>query len=284
MTYMGSAVVEAVAQSLAYAINNPPGHCAWKSSICQVTGANLGWHQQWYGAAGNWEEPTKAATVFDSSVIPPIGIDKYLLRLAATFKCSDSAFVAALVVVDRLLERDSGRLSLTMKNVHRLFLGSLVVTVKYHEDLVYANSHYAKAGGVHLRDVNRLERALLAALDFDLRVQPDQYRLYETMLFNSQTALRQFPHGSPNFVPASRRTEAPVADSAQLGSAPASAEPRSARGPRSCAAASVSAEGPPPQRPKSSARATARTVRAARSEPAEQKTGEEAPSAASAAT
>merc|ERR1719434_327928 len=107
------------------------------------------------------------------------------MRLSTNFKCSDATFIAALIVVDRLLGYDGGRLPLTMRNVHRVFLASLVVAVKYHEDLVYSNSHYAKAGGVHLREVNRLERVLLATLDFDLRVEPDLYRLYEVALVSS---------------------------------------------------------------------------------------------------
>merc|ERR550532_2861612 len=106
------------------------------------------------------------------------------MRLRATFRCSDATFIAALILVDRLLEYDGGRLPLTLRNVHRVFLASLVVAVKYHEDLVYSNSHYAKAGGVHLREVNRLERVLLAALDFDLRIAPEQYRLYEASLLS----------------------------------------------------------------------------------------------------
>merc|ERR1719434_215620 len=90
-----------------------------------------------------------------------------------------------VIMVDRLLEYDGGRLPLTMRNVHRVFLASLVAAAKYHEDLVYSNSHYAKAGGVHLREVNRLERVLLAVIDFDLRVEPDQYRIYEAAILGS---------------------------------------------------------------------------------------------------
>merc|ERR1719434_529968 len=104
------------------------------------------------------------------------------MRLSTNFKCSDAAFVAALIVVDRLLEYDGGRLPLTMRNVHSIFFASLVVAVKYNEDLVYSNSHYAKAGGVHLREVNRLERVLLAAFDFDLRITPEEYHKYEAAL------------------------------------------------------------------------------------------------------
>merc|ERR1719330_995408 len=88
--------------------------------------------------------------------------------------------VAHRAAASAITPRDLTRLS--MRNVHRLFLASLVVSVKYHEDLVYANSHYAKAGGVHLREVNRLERVILMALDFDLRVPPEQYQIYEASL------------------------------------------------------------------------------------------------------
>jgi len=172
--------VEGVAQALVRAINDPSGQTSWGASVCrdQIGLASCGMCKR----ARGQRETIHAATVFDSSAIPPIGIDKYLLRLSATFRCSDAMFVAALVVVDRLLEYDGGRLPLTMRNVHRIFLASLVVAVKFNEDLVYSNGYYAKAGGVHLREVNRLEWVVLAALDFDVRVAPEQYRLYEASL------------------------------------------------------------------------------------------------------
>jgi hypothetical protein len=192
MTSLGAAIIEAVAQALSFAVHDPQGHCSATSSFCQDLNLSTGGKKR-RGA----EETLQVVTVFDSSVVPPIGIDKYLMRLAATFRCSEAAFVAALIVVDRLLGYDGGRLPLTMRNVHRVFLGSLVVSVKFHEDLVYSNSHYAKAGGVHLREVNRLERVLLSALDFDLRVEPEEYKRYEAMLLsgyaNSPKKFNQLP-------------------------------------------------------------------------------------------
>jgi len=168
-----SALVASVAQALSFAINDPTGHNSWALSHHRDSPC-----KRRRGAA----ETQRSATVFDSSAIPPIGIEKYLMRLSVTFRCSDASFIAALIVVDRLLQYDGGRLPLTMRNVHRIFFASLVVAVKYHEDLVYSNSHYAKAGGVHLREVNRLERVLLMALDFDLRIAPEQYETYEAAL------------------------------------------------------------------------------------------------------
>lgn len=106
--------------------------------------------------------------------------------MKAAFRCSDAAFLIALILLDRYLADNASRgqdpQRLTKWNVHRLFLASLVVTVKYNEDFVFGNSHYAKAGGVHLREVNRLERFFLRGLDYNLHVQPEQYEFYENAL------------------------------------------------------------------------------------------------------
>lgn len=173
MSEKSAALVESVAQALSWAINDPLGHSDF---IPQNYAAKALLRTQ--------EHTRQAATVFDSSAIPPITVDKYLQRLCATFRCSDASFIAALIIVDRLLEFDGGRLPLTMRNVHRIFLASLIVSVKYNEDLVYSNSHYAKAGGVHLREINRLERVLLQSLDFNLKIETEQYELYEDALQN----------------------------------------------------------------------------------------------------
>lgn len=171
-----AALLESVAQALTFAIDDPVGHSSWNTSLLSDIKSSCKRHR------GPEETKSKSLTVFDSSAIPPITIDKYLFRLSQYFRCSDASFIAALVLVDRLLEYDGGRLPLTTRNVHRLFLASLVVAVKYHEDLVYSNSHYAKAGGVQVREVNRLERVVVATLDFELRVEPELYRTYEASL------------------------------------------------------------------------------------------------------
>lgn len=171
------ALVESVAKALVWAINDPQGRSTWNDSLGLKVDSPSG------GRRGVLETQ-QAATVFDSSVIPPISIHKYLARLRASFRCSDATFLAALILVDRMLECDGSRLPLTMHNVHRLFLACLVVSVKYHEDIVFANSHYAKAGGVALKEVNRLERTLLKSLDFDLGIDPDQFQRFEAALLS----------------------------------------------------------------------------------------------------
>lgn len=176
-------LVEAVAFALSIAVKEPTGHAPFWKSVSSPSSPSPapapGKAGKRLRTAG---QTMQAVQFFDSSSIPPIGIDKYLARLHTHFRCSEATFVAALVLVDRLLEYEGGHVPLTKLNVHRVYLASLVVSAKFHEDRLYSNAHYAKAGGMHLREVNRLERILLSALDFDLGVPPEEYRVYEATL------------------------------------------------------------------------------------------------------
>lgn len=167
--------LEGIAQALSWAIQDPLGHASWNVSQMGPSVNSCD-----FDSSG---QMLQAFAVFDSSAVPPIGIDKYIMRLHSTFRCNDASFVAALILVDRILGKGHGGcFYLTTHNVHRLFLACLLVAVQYWEDLVYSNAHYAAAGGVLVREINRLERVLLTILDFDLKVSPDQYRLYESSI------------------------------------------------------------------------------------------------------
>jgi len=140
--------------------------------------------------------------MFASSEVPDITVHQYLERLKALFQCSDAVFVLALINVDRLLERcavlklEPRRLS--RWNVHRVFLACLLVATKFIEDLVYANTHYAKAGGITVRELNRLERFVLESLDYELR-QTGQYEIYEGMLrLIGMNPVSDYPMAVPN--------------------------------------------------------------------------------------
>eukprot|EP00747_Dinoflagellata_sp_TGD_P171166 gnl/TRDRNA2_/TRDRNA2_204562_c0_seq1.p1 gnl/TRDRNA2_/TRDRNA2_204562_c0~~gnl/TRDRNA2_/TRDRNA2_204562_c0_seq1.p1 ORF type:complete len:252 (+),score=39.32 gnl/TRDRNA2_/TRDRNA2_204562_c0_seq1:109-864(+) len=176
-------LLECVARVLMCAIDEPERHSVWRAAACTAA------YTATEGNAGREvpkEASKKSVNIFDSSAVPGISVERYLRRLKDMFRCSDSAFVLALVVMDRFLERNEVMgeepRRLTMLNVHRLFLGSLMITVKFNEDLVYGNAHYARAGGIHVREVNRLECYLLKSLDYNLHTHPNQFWLYEGRL------------------------------------------------------------------------------------------------------
>lgn len=121
-------------------------------------------------------------TMFDSVAIPAIPVSNYLRRLYRDFRCSDSAFVCALVILDRILEakaeKPSQEIQLTAWNVHRLTLCCVMLAAKYNEDRVWCNSQYARIGGVEASELNKYERFLFRFLGFKLGVDPEEYQLY----------------------------------------------------------------------------------------------------------
>ena len=77
---------------------------------------------------------------------------------------------------------------ITIKNVlvlHRLILAALVVSTKYNEDIIYKNSHYAKVGGVSLEELNLLEHYFLENIDYNIYINPEEYKLCSKYLYDS---------------------------------------------------------------------------------------------------
>jgi hypothetical protein len=110
---------------------------------------------------------------FDSSKIPQISLFKYVERLKNLGHC-ETSFLFALIYIDRIISADS-TFALTERNVHRLFFTCTIVAEKFMNDDVYFNSYYALVGGVHLREMNRLEAILLHALMWRLGVSQEEY-------------------------------------------------------------------------------------------------------------
>merc|ERR1719401_226064 len=118
---------------------------------------------------------------FHSSQPPSISIQNYIKRLRKYFLCSDECFVFALVYMDRI-----GKKNLSMSvcdfTVHRLLVIALMLAAKFHEDKIYVNTYYAKAGGLSLKEVNLLERVMLQELGWKMFVTTHEYKLYHRLV------------------------------------------------------------------------------------------------------
>ena len=98
----------------------------------------------------------------------------YIQRIAKYSEVSPSCFVAALVYLERIFQRWSN-LSLNMKTFQRLILVAVMEAEKFLEDETANNRRWAKIGGLSLRELNILELEFLAAMDFNLSVQREDY-------------------------------------------------------------------------------------------------------------
>jgi hypothetical protein len=112
--------------------------------------------------------------------IPKIGVSAYLQRLVKyvnVWMDEDQApessgvrtLLVALIYVDRALSADP-TFVLSNSTMHRVFMGAMLVAIKFFEDEPISNRFWAQVGGVNLTDVNAIEAKICTTLQFNLNV------------------------------------------------------------------------------------------------------------------
>lgn len=132
--------------------------------------------------------PLHSMTVFHALEPPSISVADYVARVSKYVFCSEACLVAARAYVARCTERIPC-LSLTSLTVHRLFITAVVLACKYHDDLSYNLTYYAKVGGLPAKELANLELHMLRALDFRLDVSVTQFTEAEQSLLEEVDAL-----------------------------------------------------------------------------------------------
>ncbi|KAK2952196.1 putative cyclin-dependent protein [Blattamonas nauphoetae] len=99
----------------------------------------------------------------------------YLERLFKYMRCKRECFLYALVFIVRYL--DCTHVVLSTQNVHRLLLVSLVIAIKFLDDVYYSNVDYARLGGLSVKELNSLEIHFLVTISFSLHIEYDTFFL-----------------------------------------------------------------------------------------------------------
>lgn len=139
--------------------------------------------------------PPQQLTGFHSTCTPPVSIHDYLMRIAKYFQCSSECFVLCLVYIDRIVKLHP-EFTICKLNIHRLLVTSIVLAVKFFDDIYYSNAYYAKVGGVRTKEVNALEAQFLQMIDWQLHVTPEEYSQYRNHVYaaiHGQTSLGLAP-------------------------------------------------------------------------------------------
>lgn len=125
---------------------------------------------------------TKSTTtsIFDAKKEPRISIAGYVARFRKFADCSESCYISALVYLDRLIQCTS--YEITPLNVHRLYLATMVLSIKFNEDRYYDNEYYAALGGVDSDELRALEAEMMRLLDFKLFISYSKFRDYLTAM------------------------------------------------------------------------------------------------------
>lgn len=93
---------------------------------------------------------------------------------------SEECFILMVVYFDRLI-RKHGQL-INENNLIRLLFICGVVALKMHVDYAYKNSYFAKLSGISKSEINFLELDFLRWIDFNLLIQPEEYKKYQNSL------------------------------------------------------------------------------------------------------
>jgi len=121
-------------------------------------------------------DPSKA-TPFDARRPPTILIQSYFERIVKYASCSSKSYMIAYIYLNRILKKHPTFI-FSDYNAHRLLITSVLMAVKYHEDFYFTNTYYARIGGVGVKELNLLEVEFLLLLDFDLRVEAEEFQAY----------------------------------------------------------------------------------------------------------
>ncbi|CAI2366636.1 unnamed protein product [Moneuplotes crassus] len=128
----------------------------------------------------------KPGCIFAGSKDAGISVPDYIDRLGKYLHVSSSCFVLSLIYIDRITDKTKVRLS--QQSVHRLLATSILLAMKYHDDIkVEEASYISTVVGVQKKELKRLEAAFLSLIGFDLFVCPSEFKKYCEFLIISQT-------------------------------------------------------------------------------------------------
>ena len=118
-------------------------------------------------------------SIFFSNEIPSISIKAYLYRIHSYTEVEYNTLILALIYIDKICEKSANILS--EFNIHQLLFTSIIIAIKYNEDLYYDNKYYAKIAGVTPKELQKMEGEFLKLIKFELYINKkifDKYKNY----------------------------------------------------------------------------------------------------------
>ena len=115
--------------------------------------------------------------IFNSPDIPSISIQDYLYRVHSFSEVEDNTLILALIYIDKICDISS--IILSEYNIYKILFTSIVIAIKYNEDLYYDNKYYARIAGVTLKELKKMESEFLELIKFELYVNKNIFEKYK---------------------------------------------------------------------------------------------------------
>lgn len=118
-----------------------------------------------------------------SKKIPNLPLEKFLVRIVKYTEAENSTLIVAYLYIIKLIEKENFVLSIN--NMYRLLLGSVVLAKKVMEDIYYHNSYYCEIGGLSLQELNMIEFSLFVRINFEVNVKKEDVDNIYGLIINS---------------------------------------------------------------------------------------------------
>ena len=117
---------------------------------------------------------------FTSYKKPSLSIKDYLFRIQNYTEAEDNTIIIALMYIDRL--SDISSILLTPFNVHRILFVSILLAIKYNEDICFGFDFYAKIAGMPISDLKKMERDFVYLIKFKLFIDKEEFENYKSYI------------------------------------------------------------------------------------------------------
>ena len=117
---------------------------------------------------------------FNTNNIPNITIQKYLERIFKYTEAEESTFIIALIYIDRINQISD--IIITPYNIHRIIFISVLLAIKYNEDITFDFDYYAQVAGISIDELKSLEIEFVCLVKFKLYINKEQFDNYKSFL------------------------------------------------------------------------------------------------------
>lgn len=104
---------------------------------------------------------------------PPITLEAFADRMSQFMHCSASCYINAAFYLYKI--KQAYPAMVTHQSAHKLFLTALVVAVKFTDDEVHKQEHYARCGGIETDELNMLEAFMFKMLGYSAYVSNGEF-------------------------------------------------------------------------------------------------------------
>ena len=130
----------------------------------------------------NYEEIKSSQNNMSFNAIkkPSLSVKDYLYRIQNYAEAEDNTLIIALMYIDRLSQISS--IVLTPYNVHRILFVSVLLAIKYNEDICFGFDFYAKIAGVSIKELKKMESDFVYLIKFKFYINKEEFEKYKSYI------------------------------------------------------------------------------------------------------